>query len=262
MLIIYPSPVCLLGPKRRGLFTGPTFPPEASLASPVYLWTKTHVLGLWEETEISGEKPTHTRGEHAKSTRKKLLTHGGLEHLLEAGRCLLHWIMVSEKKKNYFVWDVSTVFQKTKKKEFFFIKVFQKKRYTCVLFSIPKYLLSLKEVLLFMKCYYSIFQKWPILNKTMYLVWKKFLEEGMLRGLDESVWRIRRGLYRCTFTCVSDGERQVQYRCINPSFQKKRWRFFFFLCPHVQQQNRSPVLLFTSCLWQVIIPRHRWGEIR
>lgn len=49
--------------------------------------------------------PPHTWGEHVKSTRKKPLAHGGLEHSLQVGSGVLMFIMgfKNEKKKSHCV---------------------------------------------------------------------------------------------------------------------------------------------------------------
>lgn len=54
----------------------------------------------------------------------------------------------------------------------------------------------------------------------------------MFKALDESVWRTRRGLYRCTFACASDGDQSVQYGCVDQSSQRQGreiWFYFFDL---------------------------------
>lgn len=103
MLVIHPYQcmVCGLGPERRGLFTGPTFTPEASLASPVYLSPKTHVFGLWEEVEVPKENP-RTHGENMQSPQGRNLWPMGAWNICRkrAEKGIILFIKTSYSNKN------------------------------------------------------------------------------------------------------------------------------------------------------------------
>lgn len=76
----------------------------------------------------------------------------------------------------------------------------------------------------------------------------------MFKAFDESVWRTRRGLYRCTFACASDGEQSVQYGCVDQSFQRQGRRYGFIYLTSSPPAGRIASTSYTSCTWQVISP--------